>query len=306
MLKIQTIAMLFCAAIITPSANAQSTISDQTWEMSLGKGFWGVLLPSHEHARLLVNGGASESVLQSDGDSPGAFWELGAIRRFEGTRTSLEARGFFALALANSNDETNGFSSLDPVGGGSVIVPTTVRTHMDADTYHWGFDIALRDTWRTCVGGLSAGLGLSQMAFNQNFVSEFTPTNNAGSTIELYDESVDSYYLGGIGFVGWDGYLFNRASNVDLTLGYYNLDSEYEVNSELVGIDSYQLDRGDTAFKIGADATTRVHLGGHNLGLTLSATYISDITVVNYVAGTGAVLDTDDAVLLNAMVEWLY
>lgn len=305
MLKIQTIAMLFCGVIITQSSNAQSTISDETWEMSFGKGFWGVLLPSHEHGLGVGNSGTPESVMQSDGDSPGAFWELGGIRRFEGTRTSLEARGFFALALANSNDDVNVFSSITPDIGLPAFASGIGRTHLDADTYHWGFDVALRDTWRTSVGGLSAGLGLSQMAFNQNFVST-VQLSTGQPPVGWYDESVDSYYLGGIGFVGWDGYLFNRASNVDLTLGYYNLDSDYEFSSELLGVDSFQLDRGDTAFKIGVDATTRVRLGGHDLGLTLAATYISDITIVDYVAGTGAVLGTDDAVLLNAMVEWLF
>lgn len=306
MLKIRTIAMLFCAAAIVSSASAQSTISDQTWDLSLGKGVWGALLPSHNNARSGSGQGPSESVWQSDGDSPGAFWELGAIHRFAGTRTSLEARGFFALALANSNDETNGFGFIDPINGSANTLPGASNTHLDADTYHWGFDIALRDTWRTRFGGLSAGLGLSQMAFNQNFVSEVITALNPNTPIEFYDESVDSYYLGGIGFVGWDGYLFNRASNVDLTFGYYDLDSEYEVSSEFLASGPYQLDQSDTAFKIGVDATTRVNIGGHNLGLTLGATYITDITVVNYVAGTGAVLDTDDAVLLNAMVEWLY
>lgn len=298
MKRVPSLLVLLCAAMVANVASAQSTISDDTWDLSLGKGVWGALLPSYSPG---ITGGG-ESALQSDGDNPGAIWELGAIRHFHGTRTSLEARGFFALALSNSNDTIDTLGLFGPTTGLLTIAPGNLRTHLDADTFHWGFDISLRDTWRTDFGGLSAGLGLSQMAINQNFVSTITATTS-NTELEFLDESVDSFYLGGIGFVGWDGYLFGRASNLDLTFGYYNLDSEYEV--DFLGTQG-ALERSDHAYKVALDGTTRFCLGGRDIGLTLGATYISDITVVERVSGSPVVLGTEDGVLINASVEWLY
>lgn len=298
MKRVLSLLVVLCATMFANVASAQSTISDDTWDLSFGKGVWGALLPSYSPGI----SGAGDSALQSDGDDPGAIWELGAIRHFHGTRTSLEARGFFAMALGNSNDTIDTLGLFAPTTGLLTIAPGNLRTHLDADTFHWGFDISLRDTWRTEFGGLSAGLGFSQMAINQNFVSTITATTS-NTELELLDESVDSFYLGGIGFVGWDGYLFGRASNLDLTFGYYNLDSEYEV--DFLG-DTGSLERGDHAFKVALDGTTRVRLGGRDIGLTLGATYISDITVVDRVPSSAATLGTEDGVLLNASVEWLF
>jgi len=287
------LAALLLTGIVAQSASAQSTISDQTWDLSFGKGFWGAMLPEYSVGTADGGGAAYRDNL----DDIGAIWELGAVRRFRGTRTNLETRGFFALALSNTNDAADSISLESPFDNALVPSPGPGIRHLDADVYHYGFEIALRDTWRTRFGGLSAGAGLSTFAFDQRFNAEFDRQ-------DLFEEDLDSDYFGGIGFVGWDGYLLGQASNLDLTFGYYGFDSEYEFRSRDMRLN---VDGGSSdAFKVDLTGTTRVRFDDTLLGLTFGAMYLSDIATIERVDGLGIVVDDSDAVFLTASVDWLW
>lgn len=287
------LAVLLVAALIPASVHAQSTISNETWDIGFGKGFWGVVLPEYSSG----TADSGEAAFRDNLDDVGGIWQLDAIRHFHGTRTSFETRGFFALALSNRNADADNLSLLSPATGAAIAIPAAAGSrHLDADVYHYGFDAALRDTWQTRFGGLSAGLGLSTMAFDQRFNAELDGNS-------LFEEDLDSNYFGGTGFVGWDGYLFGRASKIDLIYGYYDLEMDYAFRGDGGNFDT---DANESAFKVELTGTTQFCLGGRHMGLTAGVMYLSDIATIERVAGRAVSIGTDDAVTMNVSLEWLW
>lgn len=285
--------MLLAAALTTGSANAQSTISDETWDIGFGKGVWGVVLPEYTSG----TDTSGDAAYRDNLDDIGAIWQLDAIRHFHGTRTSFETRGFFAMALSNRNYEADTIGILSPSIGTPVLTSEAGTRHLDADVYHYGFDAALRDTWRTRFGGLSAGLGLSTMAFDQRFNADF-------NGLSLYEEDLDSSYFGGTAFVGWDGYVLGRASKIDLIYGYYDLDMDYAFRAD--SLPNFDTDDSESAFKVELAGSTQFHLGGHHLALTAGVMYLSDIATIERNAGRPVSIGTDDAVTMNVSLAWLW
>ena len=200
---------------VAPTALGQSTISDRPFDLIYSGGPWGLVLPDYEMGTD-TNG---ESGFRDDGDTLGAKWELKAIRRFLGTRTSFETKAYAAWAEANSAGSTLPITVPNPTTGAANALAAGA-SHLKNGTVHYGIDVALRDTWRTRFGGLSAGLAFSWMRFDQYFKLDVDRSR-------VLREDLDNKYLGGKGFVGWDGCLFGKRQKADLAFGYFDTDFDY-------------------------------------------------------------------------------
>ena len=277
---------------LSSSAKAQSSVFTDPFEFELGKGTWGVFLPSYS----LGDGGGDGPILQDDLDDPGFIIRGNAIRRFLGTRTSAEVRGWYALAGANSRSDDGSFQFDNPATGASTTLGGA-RGHLSSDTSHYGGEFMLRDTWRTRLGGLSAGITATAMAFDQDFESSF-----GGS--HLFDETLESDFTGGKGFVGWDGNLLGYRSKIDFLFGYFDVDAEYDYDGRsLAGSRNVQSGGQSGTFEI--QASTRRHFNIGEVGLTLNAMYISDMP--SLIQNNGPVtIGEDEAATVSAMLEWVF
>ena len=275
------------------TASAQSTISNDPFELDFGKGTWGAMLPSYD----LGSDSTGSSAFQDDLDNPGFIMQLKTIRRFLGTRTSFETRWFYGIVGANSAGNEADISFANPTTGAAETF-SGGRSHLSSDTDYYGYDITLRDTWQTRFGGLSAGIHFSYFAFDQEFKANY-------DSVRLFEETLDSDFLGGKGFVGWDGYFQGRATNVDLAVGYFDVDADYQFNSGTV-TGNRRLSGQDFATTIDLNATTRTTWNIGEVGITGGITYIDNMPKINHAPGGLATIGSGDAVLINAMVEWIF
>ncbi len=280
--------------LIVTTAWSQSTISDLPFELRYGSGPWGVLLPSYD----LGSDAAGEPAYHDDLDNLGGRWELNAVRRFLGTRTSFETSLFYGYVRANKLGSTAPIDIPNPATG---IAPPTFaggRTQSQSDLNHYGVDFALRDTWRTQFGGLSAGVAFSYMAFDQHF-----QLDRNGDRLLL--EDLDSDLTGGKAIFGWDGCLLGHRSKLDFAVGYFDLEADYKFTGTtlLPGTAFNQLSGDATTIEL--EGTTYINLKGCDTGLKLGVMYISDLPQIVHEAGVPAFLTTDDGVLINATIEIL-
>ncbi len=283
--------ILSLLCLVATSASGQSTISDKAFEMTYGSGPFGVLLPSY---RLGTDAGG-ETVYQDDGDTFGALWKLEAVRRFLGTRTSFETTAFFGWVEANSVGSSLAANIPNPFDGSNVALGAG-QTNMKNQLSLWGVDLALRDTWRTRFGGLSAGAAFSYMSFDQEFKLD---RDNS----RIVNEDLDNDYIGGKGFVGWDGCIFGHRSKIDLAVGYFDLNVDYGFagSTTIPGSRANQL--ADFATTVEGEFTTYFKIRGYDSNFTLGAMYISDFGQIVHDPLVPASLTTDDAVLITGMVQ---
>lgn len=284
----QAILVGLLCGILMPTASGQSTISDKPFELIYGGGLWGVLLPSYQ----LGTDAGGASAFQDDGDTLGARWELTAIRRFLGTRTSFETSIFYGLAEQDRDGTIADITTLPNPATGINAPQAAGPTRLESDLDHYGTDVLLRDTWRTAWGGLSAGAAFSYLAFDQEF-------DVSGSGGRLLREDLDSDLLGGKAVVGWDGCLFGRRSKLDLAVGYFDLDVDYRFlgTQAVPGTAIGGLD--DTATTFEADFTTYMTFWGFETGLNFAFMYISDLPQIVHAPSVPASLTTDEAWLIQ-------
>ncbi len=224
----------------------------------------------------------------------GAIGELKVVRRFLGTRTSLESKAFFASAVSDADAEASLLSIPNPASGAATNI-SGVGTSLDSQVDHYGFDIALRDTWQTRFGGLSAGLGFSTMAFDQDF-----DIQQNGS--RLMSEQLNSDYVGGKGFVGWDGRLLGRDTNIDLTYGLYDLNADYDfIGGTIPGSRHQMLQESASTGEI--SMTRHRNFRGIAVAFTIAALYITDMPTIRHNAGSAATLGTTDAATVSGMFQ---
>ena len=283
-------ALLGASLLVTSFVSAQSTISDRPLELSVGNGIWTALLPAYE---LGINTNASPA-FRDNLDDVGYIGQLKLVRRFLGTRRSFETKGHYAFAESISTTDVIDVDVPNPVNGASNAL-TGGRTHLRSKINHYGIDVALRDTWRTRFGGLSAGAAFSYMGFDQNFDVDY-------GADQLLIEDLDTDFLGGKAIFGWDGCLRSRPTNVDLAIGIYDMDVNYRFSGQTIGGSATQA-RNKTVYTIEPSFTTHTFFRSYQLNWTFGAIYISDMPVISHNAGRRATLDTDDAVTLNAMIE---
>lgn len=253
---------------------------------------WGTLMPGYDLGTADTGG----SAFQDDQDSLGVNWELKAVKRFLHTRTSFESRIFYGLSWSNQTGGPAGIDIPNPISGANSNF-TGGQAHLDSDLDHYGFDLSIRDTWRTAVGGLSAGMSFSYMAFDQEFQAEY-------NQVRILTETLDSDFLGGKGFVGWEGFVFGRATNLDLAFGYFNLDADYQFDGGSV-TGNLGKSLADHASTVEASWTTWTHVGKYYTGLTLAGMYISEMPTIEHNVGSQVTLNTEDAGTVSAMVQIL-
>jgi len=115
-------------------------------------------------------------------------------------------------------------------------------------------------------------------------------------------ENLDTDYIGAKGFVGWDGCFLGRRSKLDLAVGYYDLNVDYQFAGS-GGLPVSATDNlSDFATTAEVEFTTYFSLTGYDAGLTFGVMHLSDLPVITR-GGTGASLTTDDAILISAQLE---
>jgi len=274
-------------------AAAQSTVSDQPWEFTAATGFWGAFLPGYEYGANTTSGGPA---FQDDLEDLGTFSELKLVRRFLGTRTSFETKAFYAFAEESWDGSTYDISVPAPSTGAANPFAGS-RPRLDSEVDHYGFDVALRDTWRTSMGGLSAGCAFSWLTFDQDFAAAY---GGAG----LLREQLDSDLRGGKAIFGWDGCFRGRPSMLDFGIGFYDMNVDYRFADAFTpATGAVEFSRDSTTVE--TNFTTRTNFRGYQVGLRMGAMYISDLPVIRHEELAPATLDTDDAVTLTGMVEIL-
>ena len=289
-MRLATITLVLSCLFAT-STSAQSTISDEPFELHYGSGPMGILGPSY---RLGTDAGGA-TVYQDDGDTFGGLWKLEAVRRFLGTRTSFETSAFYGYAEANSNGSSLAANIPNPIDGSDIALGPS-SSHLKNKMNMWGIDFALRDTWRTRFGGLSAGLAFSYMYFDQDFKVD-------RGTSRIVKENLDNDYIGGKGFVGWDGCILGRRSKIDVAVGYFDLDVDYTFKGSPTVPGSLFSKFSDTATTVEGDFTTYFDVKGCNCAFTVGALYISEFGKIVHDPLVPASLSTDDAVLITGMVQ---
>jgi hypothetical protein len=288
----QTLLLILFTGCLASIAVAQSTISDAPFELAYSSGPMGVMLPDYEFGSDV----AGDPAFEDDLDNLGAKWELQAVRRFLGTRTSFEANFIFGWVEANANGSDQDLEIPNP-GTGAIASFAGQPTHLESSLFHYGTDAILRDTWRTNWGGLSAGLGFSYLAFDQDFELE----RNGNSFI---DEELNSDLVGIKGVLGWDGRWLGRRSTLDLGFGYYDLDMDYNYSSNQTGLTpDFSRTANEDAWTFDLDFSTRFCLKGYDAALKFGALYISDLPQVIHPVGDQAFINNDDGVLITAGLE---
>ena len=285
-------ASLLVCLLVSGVAQGQSTITDRPFDLVAGSGLWGAFLPDYELGTDAGGGTAFRDSL----DDLGYYGDLKAIRRFLGTRTSFEARGFYGHSESSSTASASSVTVTNPMDGSAVLL-SGGAARFDGETDHYGYDVGLRDTWRTRFGGLSGGCMFSYMAFDQTFGLGY-----GGSS--LMREELNSDFIGGKGVFGWDGMFCGRPSTLDLAIGFYQLTADYRFQGDAV-TGSLTSDIHETPVTLEAVFSNYHRIHSLQLGATFGVTYLGKMPVIEHTDGSRASIGTDDALLVRLMVEIL-
>lgn len=282
--------IVIAGVLSAPAARAQSTITDVPVELTGSVGLWAALLPAYE----LGSNTNGAPAIRDNMDDLGFTGQLKFVRRWLHTRTSFESRIFYAGADSTSTTGPIGGNIPNPSSGGNVVL-SGAGTHLDASTDHYGFDIALRDTWRTRWGGLSAGVAFSYMMFDQQFDSDDGATR-------LMREDLESEYLGGKALFGWDGCLRGKPTNIDFNIGIWDLNGNYRFTGGSVP-GSLLAELNKTAVSIEPSWTTHRSFKGYAISSTFGLMYLSDMAQIQHNIGNPASVGSDSAVTLTALID---
>lgn len=282
--------VLIAGLISSPAARSQSTISNSPLELTGSVGLWAALLPAYN----LGSNANGAPAFRDNMDDLGFNGQLKFVRRWLHTRTSFETKLFYAAADSTSTTGPIGVNIPNPATG--VANPLAGSgTHLDSNTDHYGIDVALRDTWRTRYGGLSAGAAFSYMTFDQQFDADYGATR-------LLREDLDSKYLGGKAFAGWDGCFRSRPTNLDVAIGIYDLDGDYRFTGGSIS-GTLQRTLNNTAVSFETLLTTHRTYRGYAIATTLGLMYLSEMATIQHNVGSPATLTSDDAVTLTALLD---
>ncbi|MDA9934806.1 hypothetical protein N9B88_03460 [Rubripirellula sp.] len=281
------LALVFCF-IGTCKVYGQSTISNRPLELSTGQGLWGAWLPKYARGETLNDGGG----IVDDMALAGYHGDLKLVRRFLGTRTSFESRVFYATAESTASG-ANVLRLPSLVSGTPEIVSNVDNSwRLKSGVENYGFDLSLRDTWVTRFGGLSAGCAFSYIAFDQTF-------NSTIDNSPLLREELDADYRGGKAFVGWDGCFRGNPANLDLLVGFYDMNADYDAGSTL------QREMTKNVTTIEANFTTRRDFREIQVGATLGLMYLTDMPMIEHNVNAPVSIGTDDAFTLKFLFEIL-
>ena len=282
-----SLALVFCV-IGTCKVHGQSTISNRPLELSTGQGLWGAWLPKYAWGETLNNGAG----IVDDMDLAGYHGDLKLVRRFLGTRTSFESRVFYANAESTASGANVSLLPSLVSGAPNVVGNVDSTWRLNSDVENYGFDLSLRDTWVTSLGGLSAGCAFSYIAFDQTF-------NSAIDNSPLLREELDADYRGGKAFVGWDGCFRGNPANLDLLVGFYDMNADYDA----VGTIQREMTKNVTTIE--ANFTTRRDFRDIQVGGTLGLMYLTDMPMIEHNVNAPVSIGTDDAFTLKFLFEIL-
>lgn len=273
-------------------SNAQTTITDRSLDVTVGNGLWGVFLPGYG----IGNDGSSSEALGISGESLGYQGDLRVVKRFLHTRTNIEARAFYGVTQSSDASDVDSLTLANP-NGNSPLSLGQGRAHLQSDLDHYGYDLGLRDTWRTRIGGLSAGCLLSYMIFDQSFDTSHQ------STLALSEE-LSSEFIGGKATFGWDGYIRDCPSLLDLSLGFYQLRTDYVGRVGQLA-DAKSEYRYANPFNLEASFTTYKNIKNVRVGSTFSLTHLGKMPYLIRDGGLAPTIDHDDGLMLKLMFEIL-
>ncbi len=284
--------LLLCFAFLPKSGKTQTTISQRPFDITVGNGLWGVFLPDYELGRDLDN----QVAITDDGQFLGYQGDLRINRRFLHTRTNVEARVFYGHSESSQSKNVNSLS-LNDVGGVPLSPLSDGTASLTSGLDHYGYDLGLRDTWRTRLGGLSAGALFSYMIFDQDYVASFDQE-------QFLHEALDSEFIGGKAVFGWDGFIHNCPSFLDFALGFYQLRADYSGVATQSGnrVETY---RYTNPMTVDAAFTMYRNVRDIRLSTTIGITHLGEMPVISRTDGEFAAIEYEDGLLIKLMFEIL-
>jgi len=290
----QTLLLILAfVVLLNRIGQAQTTITDRPLDVTVGNGLWGVFLPEYQ----IGSDQASNTALRDNGKSLGYQGDLRLIKRFLDTRTSVEARAFYGFAQSS---DTHSFESLtlpDPHGNNDLEFGSGTA-NLQSNLDHYGYDLGLRDTWRTRFGGVSAGCLFSYMIFDQDF-----ETSHQG-TLAL-SEMLTSEFIGGKAVFGWDGYIAECPSLLDLSLGFYQLRTDYAGSSDRSEGINEDFRYAANPLNIEASFTTFRDVRNVRVATSFAVTHLGKIPYLIRANEQAASIEFDDGLMLRLMFEVL-
>ena len=287
-----SIALFLCLTFLPRVGRTQTTISQRPLDITVGNGLWGVFLPEYELGLDSVDGIA----LFNDGQFFGYQGDFKINRRFLHTRTNVEARAFYGFSESSKSNLVDSLSLEDfgevpqsPFENGSA----SLASGLD----HYGYDLGLRDTWKTRWGGLSAGCLFSYMVFDQDYEASF---NNE----QFLREELDSKFIGGKAVFGWDGFLHESPAFFDLALGFYQLRADYSGEMTRTG-DRDESYRYTNPMTIDANFTLHHEVRKVRLSSTVGITHLGEMPLISRAGGEFATIEFEDGLLIKLMFEVL-
>jgi hypothetical protein len=169
---------------------------------------------------------------------------------------------------------------------------------LGSDLDHYGYDITLRDTWKTRFGGLSAGTSFSYFAFDQDFEASYGQR-------ALFQESLESDFLGGKALFGWDGWVLGRATNLDLAIGGFDVNADYDFDARSVA-GNRTAHRDDISTTIELWASRRAEVNWGEIAISAGTMYISEMPQIVHAPGSVATISADDAMTAQFLVEFIF
>ena len=292
MRRIFILLFLLCLTPSDLSICAQTTVSDRTLDITVGNGFWGALLPSYQ----IGSDQDSNPALSDDGDFFGYQGDLRLVRRFLHTRTAIEGRAFYGTAQSDNDNLVESMELIDPLSGNQILLGEG-RANLKTSLDHYGYDLGLRDTWRTRFGGLSAGCLFSYMNFDQGF--DISHTNDL-----VFVQELSSEFIGGKAVFGWDGLIRECPALFDLTLGFYQLRADLITdNPNTIGSVSDYLYANPVTIE--ASFTTWHDVRDVRVGTTLALTHLDEMPQLVHQPGEQTAIELDDGLMLKLMFEIL-
>ena len=266
----------------------------EPFELTIAAGSWHADLPDYSFGRFDVSG---DPAYFDDLSAAGAMVQTKAIKRFRGTRTSIEGKVFGAWADSfYRGDDANIVIPLPTGNANGVGGEPVLRSELS----HFGTDVLALDTWTTDYGDVSFGGGFSYMQFDQEFDLDY----QTGVVIDILRQDLDTDFIGGKLVADWAGGLLGLRTNARLGLGLYEMQSDYVATYQAFP-NSGLAETSEFAATLEYSGSTWGSIMGIPVGITAGVTWISDFPAINQVAGEQPFLTTASAVTTNVMVEML-
>ena len=289
------------------------------FEHRISAGSWIPILPEYENLTVSRDGGETSSAFSEPATDWGARLQYHGFYHFSPTRTMLETR----VSIAGADDRTERASFVSGGGQqyayattrGTVVSATDLNARFRGDTIFNDQYVGLRDRFDLSedlawlgLGGrnwgtVDIGCGLGHKSFRQDF-NLGVDVDRATTRIDTREE-LDSDYLGGEAVATWTRKGFGRTWMLDTSLGYFNLDVDYEATTQINGADFDSLrlseDFGAVTAMIGLQSEMR--LGGLLLRPGYQLEYFSNIGQIERNVGGPAILETDEAWVLSSKWE---